>query len=286
MKIEHLKIFLEVAQSESINKAAGKLFTSHQNLNVLLKKLEEELCTTLFVRSNKGISLSEDGKELMLAAEKIVTIYDEFQAKLNKESGIINFYTSTSLAGLVNDLQGCMYCNNYISVHKKNVDELYAMMESKKKGIYFIAVNGDDFKKLQQHKNHIVIASDNTAVQVFHKDNPALQDNASEKQKTKIISNLSQNQMLDDFLNIDDTAICKKMMREGNFAFTTSESLYRAFFPEDEWVCVPEQDNYCNVHFTLFSNVPNNAEWNEACKKIAAKIKSNFNIEQKEVCCK
>ena len=278
MKIEHLKTFLEVAQSESINKAAGKLFTSHQNLNTLLKKLEDELDTTLFVRSNKGISLSEDGKELMLAAEKIVTIYDEFQAKIKKESGIINFYTSTSLASLVNNLQGSMYCNNYVSIHKKNVDELYTMLENQKKGIYFIAVYGDDFKKLQQYKNHVIVANDTTSVQVFHKDNPAMKTHATGYPKPKVISNLSQNQLADDFLNIDDTAISKKMMREGNFVFSTTESLYRAFFPEEEWRCVVEQENSITVNFTLFFNLPETSEWKTACNSIAEIIRKNFNL--------
>ena len=138
MKIEHLKIFLEVAQSESINKAAAKLFTSHQNLNVLLKKLEEELDTVLFVRSNKGIVLSDEGRELMDAATQIIEIYDDFQNKIKKDTGVLNFYTVTSLASIINDLQGCCFCSNYISVFKKNVGELYALLESKKKGIYFI----------------------------------------------------------------------------------------------------------------------------------------------------
>ena len=277
MKIEHLKIFLEVAQSESINKAAAKLFTSHQNLNVLLKKLEEELDTTLFVRSNKGIVLSDEGRELMDAATQIIEIYDDFQNKIKKDTGVLNFYTTTSLASIINDLQGCCFCSNYISVFKKNVDEIYALLESKKKGIYFISVTDKDFKKLEQYKDHCIIASDTTSVRVYHKDNPLLKSN-SPNAVPRAISNVSQSQFGADFINIDDIAISKKLMQEENFIFTTTESLAHMYFPEDEWVHIKDDTTAFPVHFTLFFNLPNTAEWREARNKIAERIKKNFNI--------
>ncbi|MBP3628843.1 MAG: LysR family transcriptional regulator, partial [Anaerotignum sp.] len=70
MKIENLKIFLEVAQSESINEAARNLFMTHQNLNKIIKNLEAELNTQLFVRTNKGILLTSNGKELFVTASQ------------------------------------------------------------------------------------------------------------------------------------------------------------------------------------------------------------------------
>ena len=277
MKIEHLKIFLEVAQSESINKAAAKLFTSHQNLNVLLKKLEEELGTTLFLRSNKGIVLSEDGKALYEAASQIVTIYDEFQSNIQKDTGVLNFYTTTSLSSIINDLQGCCFCNNYISVYKNNVDEIFSMLESKKKGIYFVSVTEKEFKKLEQWKDHCIIASDNTAVRVYHKDNPLLHNSAAHI-APRTISNISQAQLMGDMLNIDDLSISKKLMREENFIFTTTESLACAYFPEAEWVHVKGETDSILVKFTLFFNLPITAEWREARIKIAERIRKNFNL--------
>ena len=95
-----------------------------------MKKLEEELGTTLFLRSNKGIVLSEDGKALYEAASQIVTIYDEFQSNIQKDTGVLNFYTTTSLSSIINDLQGCCFCNNYISVYKNNVDEIFSIFIS------------------------------------------------------------------------------------------------------------------------------------------------------------
>ncbi len=277
MKIEHLKIFLEVAQSESINKAAGKLFTSHQNLNVLLKKIEEELGTALFLRSNKGITLSDDGKALFDAASQIVAIYDELQNKLQKDTGVLNFYTTTSLASLINDLQGSCFCNNYISVYKKNVDEIFSMIESKKKGIYFVSVTENEFKKLEQYKDHYIIASDSTSVRVYHKDSPLL-NNSAQNITPRAISNISQSQLADDMLNIDDISISKKLMRDENFIFTTTESLARVFFPELEWVHIKDETNVFPVKFTLFFNLPITTEWREARNKIAESIQKNFNF--------
>jgi hypothetical protein len=275
MKIEHLKIFLEVAQSESINKAAGKLFTSHQNLNVLLKKIEEELGTALFLRSNKGITLSDDGKALFDAASQIVAIYDELQNKLQKDTGVLNFYTTTSLASLINDLQGSCFCNNYISVYKKNVDEIFSMIESKKKGIYFVSVTEKEFKMLEQFKDHCVVSSDNTSVRIYHKDNPFLTGTTTNV-TPRMISNISQSQLATDMINIDDLSISKKLMREEHFYFSTTESLAQAYFPEEEWVHVKDTFHAFPVKFTLFFNLPNTHEWREARMHIAERIRNNF----------
>ena len=279
MKIEHLKIFLEVAQSESINKAAAKLFTSHQNLNVLLKKLEEELDTTLFVRSNKGIVLSDEGRELMDAATQIIEIYDDFQNKIKKDTGVLNFYTTTSLADIINDLQGCCFCSNYISVHKKNVDEIYAQLESKKKGIYFVSVSEKDFKKLEYHKDHCIIATDDTSVRVYHKNNPLLTNDTSGI-TPRAITNISQSQLATEgLINIDDISISKKLMIDEHFIFTTTESLARAYFPEDEWTIQKDPALY-PVKFTVFFNLPNTPEWREARSKITERIRKNFKIAE------
>lgn len=276
MKIEHLKVFVEVAQSESINKAAGKLFTSHQNLNVLLKKMEEELNTTLFIRSNKGIVLSEDGKELLNAATQIISIFDQFQNTIKKETGVLNFYTTTSLASITNDLQGRSFCNNYISIYKENVDELYSMIETNKKGVYFVAVTKKNIKKLEQHKDHIIIAKDSHAVRIYHKNNPKIQNLNSHE--LRAITNITQSQFAQDALiNIDDLNISKKLMREEAFVFVTSESLAKKYFPEDEWIYAKEEHEISVVYFTVFFNLPTSAEWHDARNKIAEYIRTNFN---------
>lgn len=80
MKLEHLRYFMSVANTQSINQAAGKLYISQQQLNNILTGLEDEMQVSLFKRTNKGISLTEDGIIFAEYAKKLLTIYAEMQA--------------------------------------------------------------------------------------------------------------------------------------------------------------------------------------------------------------
>lgn len=79
MKIEHLRYFVCFANSVSINQAAKELYISQQQLNRILTSLEEEVHAQLFLRSNRGIKLTEDGKAFTKYANKILMEYSAMQ---------------------------------------------------------------------------------------------------------------------------------------------------------------------------------------------------------------
>ena len=79
MKIEHLRYFVCFANSVSINQAAKELYISQQQLNRILTSLEEEVHAQLFLRSNRGMKLTEDGKEFAKYASKILMEYSAMQ---------------------------------------------------------------------------------------------------------------------------------------------------------------------------------------------------------------
>lgn len=65
--MDHLakyKIFLSVAECKSISKAAKQLYISQPAVSIAIKKLEESLNTTLFIRRSKGVTLTEKGRLL------------------------------------------------------------------------------------------------------------------------------------------------------------------------------------------------------------------------------
>lgn len=59
-----LKVFKEVAFYESVSKAAKKLCVTQPSVTKSIKKLENQLNITLFVREKKGLVLTDDGKRL------------------------------------------------------------------------------------------------------------------------------------------------------------------------------------------------------------------------------
>ena len=79
MKIEHLRYFQCFANAKSINQAAKELYISQQHLNRILTSLENELHVTLFERSKRGMTLTEDGRKFAKYASKILTEYSAMQ---------------------------------------------------------------------------------------------------------------------------------------------------------------------------------------------------------------
>jgi DNA-binding transcriptional LysR family regulator len=72
MTLQQLKYVIEVARSQSINKAAQRLFISQPSLSSALKELEEEIGITIFIRSNKGILPTPEGSEFLGYARQVV----------------------------------------------------------------------------------------------------------------------------------------------------------------------------------------------------------------------
>ncbi len=64
------KIFLSAAENKSISKAAAQLYISQPAVSITIKKLEENLNTTLFIRKPKGVELTEKGRILYDSVKK------------------------------------------------------------------------------------------------------------------------------------------------------------------------------------------------------------------------
>jgi DNA-binding transcriptional LysR family regulator len=77
MESSELRVFQAVAREGSITKAAQKLGYVQSNVTARIQQLESELGMVLFVRHNRGVSLSLSGKALLAYADKIVGLLDE-----------------------------------------------------------------------------------------------------------------------------------------------------------------------------------------------------------------
>lgn len=73
IELKDLFIFLKVAETENISKAAKELNYVQSNVTARIKRLEDELNTPLFHRHNRGIILTPEGKMLVEYAEKIIS---------------------------------------------------------------------------------------------------------------------------------------------------------------------------------------------------------------------
>ena len=81
---EFYKVFFYVAKYQSISKAAENLLISQPAVSYHIKTLEDNLGITLFVRTKKGVNLTDEGKILFNYVEKGV------EAFINGENALTN----------------------------------------------------------------------------------------------------------------------------------------------------------------------------------------------------
>ena len=75
MNITQLKYVLETAGSSSMREASTKLYISQPALSASIRELEDELGIAIFERTNKGISLTDEGREFLTYAKKAAGQY-------------------------------------------------------------------------------------------------------------------------------------------------------------------------------------------------------------------
>ena len=75
MTLTQLNYIITIAETKSMNKAAEKLYVSQPSLTNAIKELEKELGITIFYRSGRGVTLTNDGAEFLLYAKQIYGQY-------------------------------------------------------------------------------------------------------------------------------------------------------------------------------------------------------------------
>ena len=101
INLEYYKIFYEVAKEQNITKASENLNISQPAISKTIKLLEEKLGGTLFVRTKKGVILTEEGKEfysyINKAMEYINSAENKFSDLINLETGVIKIGVNSTL---------------------------------------------------------------------------------------------------------------------------------------------------------------------------------------------
>ena len=72
MTFLQLNYISEIYNCGSINKAAQNLFVSQSSLSSSIRELEDEIGIQIFIRSNRGITLTEEGQEFLTRIRPIV----------------------------------------------------------------------------------------------------------------------------------------------------------------------------------------------------------------------
>ena len=88
-KLDYYRMFYETARFHSFSTAAQHLYISQSAISQCMHQLESDLGVQLFVRTRKGVSLTNEGKLLFMKVENAINSIEQAENQLNE--GIQDF---------------------------------------------------------------------------------------------------------------------------------------------------------------------------------------------------
>lgn len=107
MTIQQLHYAIVISETGSMNKAAEQLYVSQPSLTEAMHELEGELGITIFHRSGRGVTLTNDGMEFMTYARQVYHQYETLTEKygeagnLKKKFGVSTQHYSFAVKAFV-----------------------------------------------------------------------------------------------------------------------------------------------------------------------------------------
>lgn len=177
MQIERLEYFIKVADAQSINSASNDLHISQQALNQSMTNLEKELGVSLFIRSNRGIMLTDKGKEFYSVAFDIVEKWNNFKTFFYQENNLHGHYTIGIFPYIEVD---------YYSIFMTSIEKNYPKIEIDT----IIAFNEELITMLENKKIDIAITNFKEN-ETYRPPNPSLEFFVLNKKKIDVIVSLN-----------------------------------------------------------------------------------------------
>ncbi|MGN0536630.1 MAG: LysR family transcriptional regulator [Acutalibacteraceae bacterium] len=84
MTLQQLHYAITISETGSLNKAAEILYVAQPSLTGSMQELEKELGITIFHRSGRGVSLTNDGLEFITYARQVYNQYETLMDKYGK----------------------------------------------------------------------------------------------------------------------------------------------------------------------------------------------------------
>ena len=145
MELRLLRYFLTVAKEQSFTKAAEQLHITQPTLSRQMAAFEEELGLTLFIRSGKKISLTEEGILLKRRALEILNLEEKTLEELKGKEDVVEGTITIGCGEFAAVETLAEICKTYkekyplvqIVLHTATADAVYEMMN---KGLVDIAL--------------------------------------------------------------------------------------------------------------------------------------------------
>ncbi len=180
MTLQQLRYIVTVAETGNITEAAKRLFISHPSLTNAIHELEKEMQITIFNRTNKGVSISNEGDIFLSYARQVLEQTSLLEEKfLNKKEQRSKFSVScqhysfavNAFVDVIREFGGNQYdftlreTQTYeiiedVSRLKSEIGILYTSSKNEEVILKLIKQNGLKFEELFIAKPHVFIYSE------------------------------------------------------------------------------------------------------------------------------
>ena len=88
MTLQQIHYILTIADCHSMNKAAEKLFIAQPTLTSAVREVEQEIGITIFLRTHRGVTVTNEGTEFLATVRSFYQQYEEICLKYSDDSNI------------------------------------------------------------------------------------------------------------------------------------------------------------------------------------------------------
>ncbi|CAN7355408.1 LysR substrate-binding domain-containing protein [Bosea sp. LjRoot9] len=104
MELSQLRTLIHVAELGSLSKAADRLHIAQPALSRQIRMLEEELGARLFDRHGRGMTVTEQGQDVLLHALRVMAELEEIQAVVSDENAPLRGHVSIGMPPTASDI--------------------------------------------------------------------------------------------------------------------------------------------------------------------------------------
>lgn len=135
MTLQQLRQIIAIADYGSMNEAAKQLFITQPSLSGMVKELEEEIGTTIFLRSNRGINITQEGAEFLIYARQVIDQYELLEnrfmeQKVKKKFSVSAQHFSFAVKAFVEMVQKVGMDEYEFAIHETKTNEVIESVKS------------------------------------------------------------------------------------------------------------------------------------------------------------
>ena len=213
INFEYYKVFYVIAKNKNITKAANELNISQPAISRMLKTMEEQLNTKLFIRKTKGVMLTQEGNELynLISNEinNIIKAENDFSKLINNKS--IKIAVDKSILNyLINEHKLDNILNNNKNVDFINTNHFDLLNNQLLNNLIDFAyvlepVNyqfSDNIKFIEIHELHLILVSNSKNDKISNKPLVTLNNKRFNKIYDDVIHD--SNIVINEKIKVDD----------------------------------------------------------------------------------